>query len=151
MKKNPSRYWSTGIEGEWQPGSGKRVLRNLKGITLKTEMDRLEADALLAVQERYLGIITAETPFTADLIGQMHKDWLGELYEWAGRYRTVEMQKGSFRWPPAIRVSQNMAATECMVLPAAAGTDERRVAEPGIRWQGGMIHNHQINAAQHGT
>ena len=112
MKKNPSRYWSTGIEGEWQPGSGKRVLRNLKGITLKTEMDRLEADALLAVQERYLGIITAETPFTADLICQMHKDWLGGIYEWAGRYRTVEMQKGSFRWPPAIRVSQNMAALE---------------------------------------
>jgi cell filamentation protein len=42
----------------------------------------------------------------------MHKDWLGGIYEWAGKYRTVEMQKGSFRWPPAIRVSQNMAILE---------------------------------------
>ena len=112
MAKNPSRYWGTGVEGEWQPGSGKRVLRNLKGITRKTEMDQAEADALLAVQESYLGIITAETPFTANLICRMHKDWLGGIYEWAGKYRTVEMQKGSFRWPPAVRVPQNMAALE---------------------------------------
>jgi cell filamentation protein len=112
MKNNPSRYWSTGIEGEWQPGSGKRVLRNLKGITRKTEMDRAEADALLAVQEQYLNSITAETQFSAELICRMHNDWLAGIYEWAGRYRTVEMQKGSFRWPPAVRVPQNMAALE---------------------------------------
>jgi cell filamentation protein len=112
MKKNPSRYWGTGIEGEWQAGSGKRVLRNLKGIIRKTEMDQAEADALLAVQEHYLNSITAETQFTAEHIRRMHKDWLGEIYEWAGQYRTVEMQKGSFRWPPAIRVPQNMAALE---------------------------------------
>ena len=112
MKRNPSRYWGTGIEGEWQAGSGKRVLRNLKGITRKVEMDRAEADALLAVQEGYLGIITDETQFSAALICQMHRDWLGEIYEWAGKYRTVEMQKGSFRWPPAVRVPQNMAVFE---------------------------------------
>jgi cell filamentation protein len=112
MKNNPSRYWGTGVEGEWQPGSGKRVLRNLKGITRKTEMDRAEADALLAVQEKYLNSITAETQFSAELFCRMHKDWLDGIYEWAGRYRTVEMQKGSFRWPPAVRVPQNMAALE---------------------------------------
>lgn len=112
MVKNPSRYWGTGIEGEWQPGSAKRVLRNLKGIVLKTAMDQAEADALLVMQERYLGIISAETVFTAELICRMHRDWLGGIYEWAGKYRKVEMQKGSFRWPPAIRVSQNMAALE---------------------------------------
>jgi cell filamentation protein len=112
MKRNPSRYWGTGIEGEWQPGSGKRVLRNRKGIIHKTEMDRAEADALLAAQESYLGIITAETRFSAALICQMHRDWLGEIYEWAGKYRTVEMQKGIFRWPPAVRVPQNMSAFE---------------------------------------
>jgi len=112
MSRNTSRYRGTGIEGEWQPGSGKRVLRNLKGIRLKTEMDRLEADALLVAEERYLGIITDETGFSADLICQMHSDWLGGIYEWAGRYRTVEMQKGNFRWPPAFRVPQNMAWLE---------------------------------------
>lgn len=109
MSRNPSRYRDTGIEGEWQPGSRKRVLRNLKGVQLKTDMDRLEADALVVAEERYFEIITDETVFTAELICQMHRDWLGGIYEWAGRYRTVEMQKGNFRWPPAFRVPQNMA------------------------------------------
>lgn len=112
MSRNPSRYRDTGIEGEWQPGSGKRVLLNQKGVRLKIEMDRLEADALLVAEERYFGIITDETVFTSELICQMHRDWLGEIYEWAGRYRTVEMQKGNFRWPPAFRVPQNMAWLE---------------------------------------
>jgi cell filamentation protein len=112
MSRNPSRYRDTGIEGEWQPGSGKRVLRNVRNIRLKTEMDRAEADALEAAEQHYLEIITDETVFTAKLICQMHKDWFGGIYEWAGRYRTVEMQKGSFRWPPAFRVPHNLARLE---------------------------------------
>lgn len=39
-------------------------------------------------------------------------DWLGGLYEWAGEYRTVEMSKGGFTWPPAHLVPRNMAAFE---------------------------------------
>lgn len=92
------------------------MLRNLKEIRLKTEMDRVEADALVVAEEQYLEIITNETAFSADLICRMHKDWLGEIYEWAGRYRTVEMQKGKFRWPPAFRVPQNMAWLEDELL-----------------------------------
>ncbi len=112
MSRSPSRYRDTGIEGEWQPGSRKRVLLNLKGIRLKTEMDFAEAHALEIAENRYFEIITDETVFTAELICQMHRDWLDEIYEWAGRYRTVEMQKGNFRWPPAFRVPQNMAGLE---------------------------------------
>jgi hypothetical protein len=56
MKKNPSRYWSTGIEGEWQPGSGKRVLRNLKGITrfeqkIQATLARIWGEETPAVKE----------------------------------------------------------------------------------------------------
>ncbi len=116
INRNSSRYRETGIEGEWQPGSRKRVLRNLQSIRLKTEMDRAEADALERAENRCFEIITDETVFTADLICQMHRDWFGEIYEWAGRYRTVEMQKGNFRWPPAFRVPQNIAWLEDELL-----------------------------------
>ncbi len=116
MSRSPSRYREAGVEGEWQQGARKRVLRNLKNIRLKTEMDQAEADALGIAEERYFGIITDETVFTSELICQMHRDWLGEIYEWAGRYRTVEMQKGKFRWPPAFRVPQNMAGLEDELL-----------------------------------
>jgi cell filamentation protein len=45
-----------------------------------------------------------DTRFTADMIREMHRRWLGGIYSWAGTYRTVERQKGSFRCPPAFRV-----------------------------------------------
>ena len=75
-------------------------------------MEEIETLALLKAQEEYLGAITTETVFTADLICRMHGDWLGAIYDWAGRYRNVELEKGGFRWPPARLVAQNMDTVE---------------------------------------
>jgi cell filamentation protein len=108
-KSTPGRYVTpTGAEAETQPGSRDRVLRNLLGIRRKTEMDRAEFEALLRAQKGYLGRIGPDTRVTTVLLRQMHRDWLGDIYEWAGLYRTVELAKGSFRWPPAMRVEANM-------------------------------------------
>lgn len=113
MKRNSSRYrTATGVEGETEPGSRGRVLRKLLGITGKRDMDRAEADALLRSQSSFFQRITPATRFTASLICDMHRAWLGDIYEWAGRYRTVELEKGGFRWPPAFRVPTNMATFE---------------------------------------
>jgi len=46
----------------------------------------------------------------------VHRNWLGELYAWAGQYRTVELQKDNFAWPPAWRVSDNLAVFEREML-----------------------------------
>jgi cell filamentation protein len=75
-------------------------------------MDQAEGDALIRVQDAYLEKIGPVTVFTAELVCRMHRDWLGHLYGWAGRYRTVDMSKGGFTWPPAMRVEQNMAFIE---------------------------------------
>jgi len=105
--KRPNRLSSTrydraaGIEGETEPGSGGRVLWNLLGIKSKRDMDRAEYDALLRAYEDSLTNITAETRFTAGMLCEMHRAWLGNIYEWAGNYRTVEMSKGGFQCPPA--------------------------------------------------
>lgn len=113
MASKISRYTTPhGAEAEFQPGSGKRVLRNLPSITSISEMDRAEYDALLRVQEAYFKKINQKTRFTAALIRRMHRDWLGSLYSWAGHYRSVEVQKGGFRWPPANRVAENMSRFE---------------------------------------
>ena len=105
-----------GPEAEFQPGSRRQVLRNSLGITSKRKMDEVEFQALVRVQEDYLKKITPKTRFTATLICRMHRDWLGMIYPWAGQYRTVELQKGSFRWPPAHLVGQNMAEFERILL-----------------------------------
>jgi len=66
----------------------------------------------------------------------MHKDWLGKIYPWAGQYRTVELQKGAFRWPPAFRVAENMERFEREMLardtpcpPVLVRDAARRMAE----------------------
>jgi cell filamentation protein len=126
----------TGPEAEMEPGSRGRVLRNRLGIRRKRDMDAAEFEALFRTQEGYLERISVETRFTAALLRQMHRDWLGEIYEWAGAYRTVELSKGGFRWPPARLVSDNMARLESGLLrehtpcgPAPLPETARRMAE----------------------
>ncbi len=115
--RKPSRYVTPeGVEAEFEPGSRGRVLRNRLHIWRKREMDRVEFDALVRAQEEYLRRIDPDTRLTAEILRQMHRDWLGGIYEWAGQYRTVELAKGDFRWPPAFRVAENMDAFEKGVL-----------------------------------
>jgi cell filamentation protein len=113
-----------------------RVLRNLLGITSVRQMDRTEYEALIRVQEGSYRRFTADTRFTAKNLREMHREWLGELYAWAGQYRTVELSKAGFTWPPAHRVGDNMAALEADLLrrhtpcrPAAPAEVGRRLAE----------------------
>ena len=137
QKTAPRRYQpATGVEAESQPGSRGRVLRNKPGIPRKREMDRAEFEALTRAQTEFLGQVTSGTRFTAETLRSMHHAWLGELYEWAGEYRTVDMEKGGFRWPPAYLVAQNMTALEQGLLhqhtpcrPAALDIVARRMAE----------------------
>jgi cell filamentation protein len=119
MPKEPhiSRYRTgAGIEGEYEPGSKCRVLRNLLGVRSKRQMDQIEYERLLAMKEKYLGIVGPETSLSVELIRAMHRDWLQSVYVWAGEYRTVEMSKGRFHWPPARLVAQNMATIEQQTL-----------------------------------
>lgn len=114
-----TRYTTaTEPEGEYEPGSEGRVLKNLLGIKSEVVMNKTEAEALNAIQQRYYtdGVITEATQITAAIIRQMHKDWLGGIYEWASYYRTVEMSKGGFAFPPAYLIEQNMATLESDLL-----------------------------------
>ncbi len=137
MQKKSGRYQPPeGTEAEAEPGSHGRVLRNRRGIKRKSEIDRMEYDALLRAQAAALNRVTPQTAFTAELLCRMHYEWLGSIYEWAGQYRTVDVSKGGFTWPPAVFVPQNMENfeqgllrknTPCLsvALPEAA----RRIAE----------------------
>ena len=108
-----------GPDSAHQSGFAGRVPRNKLGITTKRLLDQAEYEAFVSVQEHYMAtIIGPDTPFTARLLCQMHRDWLGGIYDWAGSYRTVNVSKGGFAWPPAHLVAQNMQALEEGVLAA---------------------------------
>ena len=113
----PPYQYPVGTEAECQPGSHRRVLRNLLGLTRKTDMDRAEYDALVRAQAHYYDeVITPATRITCGLFRRMHRDWLGSIYEWAGEYRSVELAKGDFVWPSSYIVPENMARFEKEML-----------------------------------
>jgi cell filamentation protein len=106
-----------GIEAEYEPGSHGSVLRNKLGIQDKGEMDRVEYEALVSAQAYYYNkVITSSTCFTNNLIRKMHKVWLGDIYPWAGEYRSVELEKNGFCWPSSYIVPENMTRFEEEVL-----------------------------------
>ena len=104
------------IETQFQAGSNQRVLKNLLGIKSKRAMDGQEAiklfHASLWAIERY----PVNHRFSANDIKQMHKQWLGEIYPWAGEYRQVNISKGNFTFAMAAQVPRLMAEFERDVL-----------------------------------
>jgi cell filamentation protein len=96
-----SRY-DIGNEGEdaFEPGSDGRVLRNKLGVVDVREMDLVEARMLVAAQERSYVEIDTTTRFTVKRIRELHRWWLGSLYEFAGEIRTVNISKGLVSFAP---------------------------------------------------
>jgi len=96
------------IEAQYQPSSRGRVLRNLLGITGKRKMDELEAKEQKRALKEILSVYTLDHRFKAADICRMHKKWLGGIYQWAGRYRQVNLSKGSFPFAVAGRIPDLM-------------------------------------------
>jgi cell filamentation protein len=112
-----NRYDVSGLpEGEFQPGSRGKVLQNKLGITSKAEMNRVEALALEKSFDGFLHVFDKKHRFTSVDICDMHRAWLGEIYEWAGRYRTVNVSKGDFPFAGAGQIPRLMDEFERGVL-----------------------------------
>lgn len=116
MKKS-GRYKTSHLpEDQYEPGSRGLILRNLLGIKSKRKMDQLEMLALRQAEEKILHIYDEKHRFTAADIQKIHKMWLGDIYNWAGSYRQVNLSKGDFPFAPAGQVSRLMAEFEKRVL-----------------------------------
>lgn len=80
------------------------MLKNRLGIKSPKEMDDAEARALERTMVGLVGKYDGRHRFTAADICAIHKSWLGEIYEWAGEYRRVNVSKGDFPFAAAARV-----------------------------------------------
>jgi cell filamentation protein len=104
MKKS-GRYDTSGlVEAQFEPGSRRRVLRNLVGIKSARKMDDAEAAALRAAMDVFVATYDEQHRFTAEDICEMHRRWLGGIYAWAGKYRQVNVSKDGFPFAAAGRV-----------------------------------------------
>jgi cell filamentation protein len=110
------RYAAAGSESEFQPGSRGRVLRNFRGITRVREMEDAETQLLQAAQREAEKVYGPDHRFTPADIRRLHRMWLGEIYPWAGNYRTVNIGKGGFQFAHAPLIPRLMAILGKQVL-----------------------------------
>ncbi|OGW02162.1 MAG: cell filamentation protein Fic [Nitrospinae bacterium RIFCSPLOWO2_02_39_17] len=109
MKQHTRYNTSVLPEAQFEPGSRDRVLKNKPGIKRKREIDEAESVALAVATDNLLRIYDAAHCFRAEDIKTMHKIWLGEIYEWAGEYRQVNVSKGDFPFAAAMQIPLLMA------------------------------------------
>jgi cell filamentation protein len=112
VARNAGRYAAHGPEAEFEPGSGRRVLKNLLGIRSAREMARAESQAILSAQERLVDRFSPDHRFVADDVRSIHRTWLGSIYSWAGEYRGLNLGKGGFQFAAATEVPRLMREFE---------------------------------------
>jgi cell filamentation protein len=103
-------------EAQFEPGSRGRVLRNRLGITRVREMNLAETAALQSAMDGFFRQFDEGHGFSSRDICDMHRRWLGEIYAWAGEYRSVNISKGDFMFAAAARVPALMLDFERTVL-----------------------------------
>ena len=110
--KDTPRYRAEGVESETEPGSRGRVLRNLLGVRSVREIQARESEALLRATERLAGEVRIDQRFTAEDIRGFHRLWLGEIYAWAGEYRSVNLFREGIAFAAAREVPRLMCELE---------------------------------------
>ena len=131
------RYDASGlIESQFEPGSRGRVPKNCLHVTRKREMDIIEAERYALVQPKLMGTFTQRHRFNAKDICAIHKAWLGDVYEWAGRYRQVNISKDGFSFAMARHIPELMADFERGPLkkytPCRFKTDEEIITSLAV-------------------
>ena len=111
--KQKDRYDTADLdENQFEPGSRRRVLKNLLHIISKQEMDRLEGREQMRSLEELASLYDRNYQFTAPDVCRMHQLWLGSIYPWAGKYRQVNVMKGTFSFAAAAQIAKLMAKFE---------------------------------------
>ncbi len=127
------RYDMAGnVEAQFEPDSNGRVLVNKLGVSDVEEMNDLELDLLRQLHENILGSVESDQIITGVDICKWHRRWLGNVYVWAGRYRTVNVSKGGFQFAASGQIPRLMDYLDKEVLSIhtpCAGMSEIRLAE----------------------
>jgi cell filamentation protein len=83
----------------WAPSTND----NLLGLTDKDQINLSEATGITNA-ELYLFNLDENIQLSAQLILQIHKIAFGDLYDWAGAWRTVKVQVGLLTPPDPVKV-----------------------------------------------
>ena len=127
------RYDTTGnLEAQFEPGSNGRVLVNKLGIADAEDMDDVELDLLKRLHDDVFDSVETDQRLTVADIREWHRRWLGNVYVWAGSYRTFNMGKGGFQFAASGQVPRLMDNLDKEVLAVrtpCTGMSEDQLAE----------------------
>ena len=96
------------MEGRHQPGSDNQVLVNKLGITNPQEMDDVELALLEQLTFAIIDEVTETQQLSVAELCEWHRRWLGNVYSWAGRLRSVNMSKAEFHFAAAGQIPRLM-------------------------------------------
>jgi fido (protein-threonine AMPylation protein) len=84
------------------------LLKNKRGIIDTKLLDQTENQALLETY-RYAANHYSDThKFSVEDICALHRRFLGDLFDWAGTYRTVDLSSNDIRWCHAAHIPAEM-------------------------------------------
>lgn len=99
-----SRYEVKGSEGEYQPGSDGRVLKNNLNLTDPADIALAETELLAALYQKIFNDFPHE--LSLQTLFNWHRWWLGNLYGWAGQIRTVNMAKPDIYFATPLQINR---------------------------------------------
>jgi len=91
-------------EGDFEPGSNGTVLKNKLGIVSEQDMIDAEEALLLQLYEHLFEADAYQESITIETIQKWHRIWLGNVYAWAGEFRSVNMSKDGFQFAAALQL-----------------------------------------------
>jgi len=116
VKRKPGvKYLASGID-EFQPGSGRRVLKNLLGNTSVRNIDKVEFAGYLTAERKVIAEFTEDQQLTVSDINQINKWFLGDIYSGAGTIRSVNISKDGFTFATAFALPQVLKDFEKEVI-----------------------------------
>ena len=107
-----NRYQVEGSQAAWQPGSNEQVLLNKLDINDPAEMDEAE---LILLEQLYDDVLLDDFPGRQLAVGDLknwHRRWLGNVYDWAGAERSVNMSKPGIHFAVAAQIPRLLSIFE---------------------------------------
>ncbi|MEX0678301.1 MAG: Fic family protein [Pirellulales bacterium] len=143
--KRRDRYDVSGnIEAQYAD-EAQTVLVNKLGITELDVLHAAEEQALARAYGQLLREVHTDTPMTCDLLRHIHAAIFGDLYDWAGRWRTAWISKPGITWPPPDFLDKSMDEYQQTTLsrwPASAIRDDATFCQAAGEIQGEFLTIH---------
>ncbi|CAI1521649.1 Probable adenosine monophosphate-protein transferase fic [Serratia quinivorans] len=103
-----SKYDVSNSQGQFADGERQEVLLNKLGIVRVEDINDVE---LVLLEKLYHSVLGADFPqgrITLAMLRQWHHRWLGNVYDWAGHDRSVNISKDGFMFAPAAQIVKLM-------------------------------------------